>query len=147
MENKLTLPLSLGQEAYTRSGSRCKVIRIYTSIARSTKAAVAVEYGDGRESVYTVHAATGMCSEIEKTQRDVATDHAPFDWAKLWNNVPRWHRYITMDENGKWYSYSNEPVREYCNWISQGGSFLLIPKGYCPPEAADWKKSLTPRPH
>ena len=44
-----------------------------------------------------------------------------------WNNAPEWANYITMDEDGEWYWYENEPYLDSYEkyWCPNGGESIL----------------------
>ena len=68
---------------------------------------------------------------------------------KLWPLLPPWIKYLAMDANNEWYSYSLKPYAGLSsNWFhnSLECSVCYVPKDYAPIYSGDWKDSLVERP-
>jgi len=68
---------------------------------------------------------------------------------KLWPLLPPWIKYLAMDANNEWYSYSLKPYQwQGGNWFhnSLECSVCYVPKDYAPIYSGDWKDSLVERP-
>ena len=67
---------------------------------------------------------------------------------KLWPLLPPWIKYLAMDANNEWYSYSLKPYQwQGGNWFhnSLECSVCYVPKDYAPIYSGDWKDSLVER--
>lgn len=63
-----------------------------------------------------------------------------------WSLLPVWaNKWIVMDSDGRWYSYSTKPVCRTSLW-GYRDDLCRIPKEYAPDWHGDWKLSLTEVP-
>lgn len=81
---------------------------------------------------------------LDEARQFIQSFEPPFDWDKLWSDVASWNSWIACDEDGKWYSYIEEPPQRDLCWGSDSCS--IIPESYWPPKPLDWKTSLVERP-
>ena len=61
-----------------------------------------------------------------------------------WPAMPAWCNYVAMDEDGQWYAYIVEPIRDSEGWLPNN-DYCFIPKKYHPTFTGYWKDSLTER--
>jgi len=57
-----------------------------------------------------------------------------------WKDAPEWAKWLSMDEDGEWWWYENEPYTDRDAWCPRGGGRQLAYIGDC------WGDSLTKRP-
>jgi len=87
-------------------------------------------------------------ASAEESQQDII---GPWidkpDCSALWPLLPPWIKYLAMDANNEWYSYSLKPYQGG-NWFhdSLECSVCYVPKDYAPIYSGDWKDSLVERP-
>ena len=106
------------------------------------------------------------CNKFMLHDRDVADMSSPY-WSeeftdyiepfKLdfdWSCLPKWARWIALDENGDWFWYQAEPSNEVMSEFGEQewfdplhASSGEVPNEYKPKNyAGDWKDSLFERP-
>lgn len=67
-----------------------------------------------------------------------------------WSNAPKWaNKYISMDESGDWYVYSDYPEANRHTWYKRAGSAATkVPAEFAPKNfTGDWKDSLFKNPN
>lgn len=61
-----------------------------------------------------------------------------------WSAMPRWAKWVAMDESGKWYFFFETPSKKTTVWLAASCGF--IPPEYYPTFTGNWKDSLIERP-
>lgn len=82
--------------------------------------------------------------ESERCPDDIISewiDRLEMDWSAL----PRWAKWIAMDECRDWAWFADKPRSESREWYS-GGKCGVMPVEYAPKWSGDWKDSLTAVP-
>ena len=72
-------------------------------------------------------------------------DKPEFDWSK----AAAWSNYVSMDENGGWWTYKERPTVNDGGWcdIAPDPAWGRVPKEFYPTFSGDWKDSLIERPN
>jgi len=98
---------------------------------------------DGEALTWTSRGAFNEGVEGESGRDLIApwTDAPEVDWSAM----PKWARWVAMDEDGAWFWYQHKPERSdrYFSALSEEG---VIPFIYAPDWDGDWKDTLVERP-
>lgn len=92
-------------------------------------------------------------ANIEDNENNIESEWFEKPVFRHWYKLAYWaNKYIAMDENGKWYSYGQEPWIKngngVTNWYVPGETYekLRIPEEFYPEFNGHWKDSLIEKP-